>query len=423
MLLDDLPTPAFIVDRHAFQQNCNAARAAATKNGIPRLRPHVKTHKTIEGCIIQAGIDSDGEESLADVIGFVVSTLPELSMVVKLGCEYKRKPFLDIIFGVPICKSKLLTIQSMLHELTSTTHGEGCIHVLVDNPQQVNFLEEFARSNASHENDTQRWSVFLKLDTGYHRAGIPPSEAGVELATKIINSAHLVLKGLYTHCGHSYNIQESKAMKETTNQDHSMILGFLNSLSSHLESNNVNHDVSSILSSLSISVGSTPSMFLHDNALQIPNIELHPGNYVFYDRQQLWTGACSSEESIAAFVLARVIGHYNDEHRNAIMVDAGATALTKETAPQGGMCSVLGRPDLECYRMSQEITMIRSKNENGVKPFPFPEFPLGSTLLLIPNHSCLAAACFEEYHVVDGKANPVSIRSEVLETWKPVKWW
>jgi D-serine deaminase-like pyridoxal phosphate-dependent protein len=164
-------------------------------------------------------------------------------------------------------------------------------------------------------------------------------------------------------------------------------------------------------------------MFLHDNALQIPNIELHPGNYVFYDRQQLWTGACSSEESIAAFVLARVIGHYNDEHRNAIMVDAGATALTKETAPQGGMCSVLGRPDLECYRMSQEITMIRSKNENGVKPFPFPEFPLGSTLLLIPNHSCLAAACFEEYHVVDGKANPVSIRSEVLETWKPVKWW
>eukprot|EP00984_Skeletonema_dohrnii_P004859 scaffold1709_cov74-Skeletonema_dohrnii-CCMP3373.AAC.3 len=93
MLLDDLPTPAFIVDNHVFQQNCKAARAAAAKNGIPRLRPHVKTHKTIEGCIIQAGIDSAGEESLADVIGFVASTLPELSMVAKLECEYKRKPF------------------------------------------------------------------------------------------------------------------------------------------------------------------------------------------------------------------------------------------------------------------------------------------------------------------------------------------
>eukprot|EP00984_Skeletonema_dohrnii_P004862 scaffold1709_cov74-Skeletonema_dohrnii-CCMP3373.AAC.6 len=86
--------------RH-FQQNCKAARAAAAKNGIPRLRPHVKTHKTIEGCIIQAGIDSAGEESLADVIGFVASTLPDLSMVVKLGCQYKRKPFTDVISAFP----------------------------------------------------------------------------------------------------------------------------------------------------------------------------------------------------------------------------------------------------------------------------------------------------------------------------------
>eukprot|EP00985_Skeletonema_marinoi_P002643 scaffold1086_cov143-Skeletonema_marinoi.AAC.2 len=306
----------------------------------------------------------------------------------------------------------------MLQDLTSATQGEGCIHVLVDNPQQVTFLEEFARENIL------RWSVFLKLDTGYHRAGISCDEAGVKLATNIINSTHLELKGLYTHCGHSYNIQDSKAMKETTNQDHSTILGFLNLLSSHLKSNNSNFDVSSGLSSLSISVGSTPSMFSHDNTLKIPNIELHPGNYVFYDRQQLWTGACSSEKSIAGFVLARVIGHYDDEHRNAIMVDAGDTALTKESTPQGSMCSVLGRPDLESYRMSQEITMIRSKSEEGrVKPFPFQEFPLGSTLLLIPNHSCLAAACFEEYHVVDGKTNSVSIKSEVVEKWRPVKGW
>eukprot|EP00986_Skeletonema_menzelii_P010796 scaffold5399_cov147-Skeletonema_menzelii.AAC.2 len=418
MQLEDIPTPAFIVDRHVFKQNCKVARAAAFKNGIPRLRPHVKTHKTIEGCIIQSGIDSAGEESLADVIGFVVSTLPELSMVVKLGCEYKRKPFTDVIFGIPICKSKLPSIQSMLEELTSATDGEGCIHVLVDNPQQVVFLEEFVEQHASDENP-QGWSVFLKLDTGYHRAGTTCDEVGVKLACQVINSAHLVLKGLYTHCGHSYNIQDSKAMKVTTNQDHSMILGFLNSLRSHLNFSQTKFDVTSLI----ISVGSTPSMFSHDNALSIPNIELHPGNYVFYDRQQLWTGACSSEESIGGFVLCRIIGHYEDEHRNAIMVDAGATALTKESTPQGNMCSVLGRPDLECYRMSQEITMIRCKSEDGVKCFPFQEFPLGSTVLLIPNHSCLAAACFDKYHVVDGGITPVSTKSEVVETWSPVKKW
>ena len=54
-MLEDLPTPAFIVDKHVFEQNCIAARAAALKNGIPRLRPHVKTHKTTEGCITKRG--------------------------------------------------------------------------------------------------------------------------------------------------------------------------------------------------------------------------------------------------------------------------------------------------------------------------------------------------------------------------------
>lgn len=46
-------------------------------------------------------------------------------------------------------------------------------------------------------------------------------------------------------------------------------------------------------------------------------------------RQQQYTGACEEEGRIAAFVLTRVIGHYPDGGRNAIMVDAGATALSK----------------------------------------------------------------------------------------------
>ena len=56
--LDDLPTPSFIVNRRAFKENCQKLRTSAYANGIVRLRPHVKTHKTKEGCLIQAGLDS-----------------------------------------------------------------------------------------------------------------------------------------------------------------------------------------------------------------------------------------------------------------------------------------------------------------------------------------------------------------------------
>ena len=63
--VNDLETPAFIVNRHAFRRNCEMVRTAAYANGITRLRPHVKTHKTKEGCLIQAGIF--GKVSSCDV--------------------------------------------------------------------------------------------------------------------------------------------------------------------------------------------------------------------------------------------------------------------------------------------------------------------------------------------------------------------
>ena len=61
--LEDLPTPSFIVNRQAFQTNCHKVKTSAYANGIVRLRPHVKTHKTKEGCLIQAGLGSS-EDSI-----------------------------------------------------------------------------------------------------------------------------------------------------------------------------------------------------------------------------------------------------------------------------------------------------------------------------------------------------------------------
>jgi len=222
----------------------------------------------------------------------------------------------------------------------------------------------------------------------------------------------------YLLSGHSYNINNEADMKKTTQEDHSVIMKFLMLLGVDLKSRDITFD----LSSVDISVGSTPSMFCHEKFETQNRVELHPGNYVFYDRQQLYTGACAKEYSIAGFVLARVIGHYRDSDRNSIMVDAGATALTKEQTPQGDVCGVFGKPELECYRMSQEITMIRCRNGGDI-PFPFDDHPLGSTMLLVPNHSCLAAACFDVYHVVDEKGDQLSTNSRVIETWTPVKGW
>ena len=65
--LDDLDTPAFVVNLHSFRQNCDMARKTAYENGIVRLRPHVKTHKTKEGCLLQAGDDVLGGDDGAPI--------------------------------------------------------------------------------------------------------------------------------------------------------------------------------------------------------------------------------------------------------------------------------------------------------------------------------------------------------------------
>ena len=82
--LGDLATPAFVVSEPAFRLNCSSVLETTSANGVTRLRPHVKTHKTREGTVIQAGPGGggDGDGRRAKVVGFVVSTLPELAMVV-----------------------------------------------------------------------------------------------------------------------------------------------------------------------------------------------------------------------------------------------------------------------------------------------------------------------------------------------------
>ena len=130
------------------------------------------------------------------MVGLVVSTLPELALVVGMACQHQCRPFSDVLLGVPICISKLSSIHTLRTNLARGTNGEGIVHLLVDHPAQVDFLERFV---AEHSADDERWSVFLKVDTGYKRAGTTCDDAGASLAAKIVESPHLALKGLYSH--------------------------------------------------------------------------------------------------------------------------------------------------------------------------------------------------------------------------------
>mmetsp|Transcript_9303 Transcript_9303/g.13836 ORF Transcript_9303/g.13836 Transcript_9303/m.13836 type:complete len:493 (-) Transcript_9303:74-1552(-) len=470
-VLSQLPSPSFVVNLRTFINNCREVHNAITSysdsectssssapalsssrtTSLPRrqikLRPHVKTHKCKEGAFIQAFLrhsaplrsdtsSSDGNDdrdshttaSAGLVAGFVASTIPEMEMLYECAKESKTvKPFGNIVYGIPISRSKIqriIELKQRFEDLQEQAHfkSDACdndveLHVLVDNIGQVQMLNEFS-------SEERKLSVYLKVDTGYHRAGVSINEDGVDLACTIIDSNYLSLKGLYSHCGHAYDVSKKEELEQIINLDHSRIVQFLNMLQQKLSTSKPCDISSKIVSALDISVGSTPSVFMHHKNNVFNNIanqiEVHPGNYVFYDRQQLWTGgSCSTEKQIAVRVLSRVISHYPD--RNVMLLDAGALALTKDSSPQGGVCSIEGHPKLECYKMSQEVIMVRPKEAKT--KFPFQVFPLEKEVFLVPNHSCLAAACFDRYFVVDNDTGTFDANEEIIEEWFPYKGW
>ena len=194
-LLKDLPTPAFVINRYAFAKNCQAALDHARKHNL-KLRPHVKTHKTVEGAFLQvtgeiSNAPSAGSKFDSTVSGFVASTLPEVAMLVDAAEKHGGAPFNDILFGVPIAGSKLARLFELQQKL-----GDGHIRIMVDHVEQIRQVEKFVNTV---DNTVPKLSTFLKLDTGYHRAGVPCDERGVQVAMAIIQSPDLDLFGVYSH--------------------------------------------------------------------------------------------------------------------------------------------------------------------------------------------------------------------------------
>jgi len=52
--LSSLATPAFVVDLDVMERNCKRQLDIAQKLNV-QLRPHIKTHKTVQGAILQTG--------------------------------------------------------------------------------------------------------------------------------------------------------------------------------------------------------------------------------------------------------------------------------------------------------------------------------------------------------------------------------
>lgn len=369
---DGLDTPACIIKLSTAMRNIEKMAKKALREKIA-LRPHLKTHKCMELALIQSRAYSNENGSFP----CVVSTFAEAEFFLR-NWPMDEPSRLDLLYGVPTVKQKFKHIQD-LYDI-SRSHGHK-FSLLIDNL-------ETASDFRTHFHKHADLGVFIKVDTGYHREGLEPANA--LHAIQYIEKNNF--KGLYSHVGHSYQMTDRKEIQLLNEHDCRVLTKIAQNLS----------EVPLV------SVGSTPTCSICESFPGLVN-EIHPGNYVFYDLQMLKVGACSVQD-IALTVLSRVIGIYPE--RNQILIDAGSLALSKDSHPDGGFGILKRWPFLKVMRASQEVSIVEPV-ENFT--LPLSDLKLGDLVEILPNHSCLTAACFPQYHV--------DVDSNKLEVWTPTKYW
>ncbi|KNC72827.1 hypothetical protein SARC_14613, partial [Sphaeroforma arctica JP610] len=88
-----------------------------------KLRPHVKTHKTVEGALLQCG-GSPGP--------IVVSTLMEAEF-------FADHKFTDITYAVPIAAFRLARASKLTARIS--------LKILLDHPDQLAAIELYSSAN------------------------------------------------------------------------------------------------------------------------------------------------------------------------------------------------------------------------------------------------------------------------------------
>ena len=134
----DVETPALLLHRDVMERNLTHMAGRAKKLGVA-LRPHIKTHKCLEL----------GRRQLAlGAAGVTVSTLFEAE-------TFARGGFTDLMWAFPLDRTHIPHVQRI-------AGGGVTLRVVLDDLETARAVS----GTGLH--------VWLKVDCGYHRAGVDP---------------------------------------------------------------------------------------------------------------------------------------------------------------------------------------------------------------------------------------------------------
>jgi D-serine deaminase-like pyridoxal phosphate-dependent protein len=329
---DDLvDTPAMLIDLDVAEANIANMSAYANRAGL-RLRPHIKTHKSVAMARRQLASGADG---------LCVATVSEAAVLAGAGLT-------ELTLAYPVVGRRKLGLLAEVCRIAEVT-------LVADSLPVIEGYRAVARAAG------RELSVLIEVDTGMNRVGVVP-ERVAELAGQAGPPGVLRFRGILTHAGHAHDVTGQLGI-ETVARQEAAVMG---AVREDLE--RAGHEVDVV------SAGSTLTARYLSAADGIT--EIRPGTYIYNDLRTLGCWSCTLEE-IAVTMLATVVS--TDGTR--VTVDAGNKTLTSSTDPVYGAGHLVGRPESRFSRVSEE---------HGVLTFPAePGLRVGDRVQILPVHACV----------------------------------
>ena len=177
MSLDEVDTPALIVDLDAFDRNLRRLADRVAGTGV-RLRPHAKTHKCAVIALKQMELGA---------VGVCCQKVSEAEALVYGGVK-------DVLVTNEIVgKQKLRRLMGLA--------GSARIATCADDAAQIAALDEAAGEAGI------TLPVHVEVNMGGNRCGVEPGEPALDLARRVTDAPHLSFAGLQAYHGSAQHLR------------------------------------------------------------------------------------------------------------------------------------------------------------------------------------------------------------------------
>lgn len=189
-----IDTPALVVDLDAMQRNLARMAEFVAHHGV-RWRPHAKMHK----CAVIARLQVQ-----AGAAGVCVQKTAEAEAMAAGGVR-------DIyISNEVIALSKLARVAALAHQLAA---DGGQLAICVDSTEGVARLAH-AMNERRGGGAPAIIDVFVEIDVGQGRCGVPPGRAAVDLAHEIRKHPALRFAGLQAYHGRAQHLRTPQERRD-----------------------------------------------------------------------------------------------------------------------------------------------------------------------------------------------------------------